>query len=216
MKLVLYYGSGSPYAWRVQLALEHKALPYERKVLSFSAKDTRKPEFLALNPRHRVPVLVHDDFTLYESNAIVEYLEDAFPGRGAALFPADVRARAIARRMILEIDNYLDKASDGIWTQAFGTDTAKQDRQVIEQGEQALREEFVLFTNAMRGDFLVGALSAADFALYPALALIRRCERKLPGFSLDALLTPALRGWMQRIEALPYLDSTLPPHWKAA
>ena len=52
----LYYGSGSPYAWRVQLALEHKALAYERKVLSFSAGDTRKPEFLALNPRHRVPI----------------------------------------------------------------------------------------------------------------------------------------------------------------
>ena len=79
MPLVLYYGSGSPYAWRVQLALEHKALPYELKVLSFSAGDTRKPEFLALNPRHRVPVLVHDDFVLYESNAIVEYLDEAFP-----------------------------------------------------------------------------------------------------------------------------------------
>ena len=39
----LYYGSGSPYAWRVQLALEHKALEYEREVLSFSAGDTRRP-----------------------------------------------------------------------------------------------------------------------------------------------------------------------------
>src|SRR4029079_9791036 len=44
MAIVLYYGSGSPFAWRVQLALEHKSLPYERKVLSFSAGDTRKPE----------------------------------------------------------------------------------------------------------------------------------------------------------------------------
>ena len=35
--LTLYYGSGSPYAWRVNLALEHKALPYERRVLSFAA-----------------------------------------------------------------------------------------------------------------------------------------------------------------------------------
>ena len=49
MALTLYYGSGSPYAWRVQLALECKAIAYERKVLSFSAGDTRKPEFIALN-----------------------------------------------------------------------------------------------------------------------------------------------------------------------
>ena len=85
MNRTLYYGSGSPYAWRVQLALEHKALPYERKILSFSDRDTHKPEFLALNPRHRVPVLVDGDFVLYESNAIVEYLDDAYPGRGAPL-----------------------------------------------------------------------------------------------------------------------------------
>ena len=100
MAIILYYGSGSPYAWRVQLALEHKALPYERKVLSFSAGDTRKPEFLALNPRHRVPVIVDDDFVLYESNAIVEYLDEAYPATGAPLFPGDARTRALVRRLI--------------------------------------------------------------------------------------------------------------------
>src|SRR4030081_41494 len=103
MSLTLYYGSGSPYAWRVQLALEHKALPYERKVLSFSAGDTRKPEFLALNPRHRVPVLVDGDFVLYESHAIVEDLDGAFPTAGARLFPGDARTRALARRLISEV-----------------------------------------------------------------------------------------------------------------
>jgi len=99
LALILYYGSGSPYAWRVQLALEHKALPYELKVLSFSAGDTRKPEFLALNPRHQVPVLVDGDFKLYESNAIVEYIDEAYPGRGAPLFPGDAKTRALIRRV---------------------------------------------------------------------------------------------------------------------
>ncbi|MEP7205787.1 MAG: glutathione S-transferase family protein [Casimicrobiaceae bacterium] len=215
MSIVLYYGSGSPYAWRVQLALEHKALPYERKVLSFSTGDTRKPEFLALNPRHQVPVLTYEDFVLYESNAIVEYLDEAFAGRGAPLFPSDVRSRAIARRLILEIDNYLNAASDGIWEQAFGTEPDQRDPAVVTAGEEALRKEFALLTSALRGDFLVGSLSAADYALYPLLAGVRRCERKLPGFSLDALLTPELLGWMQRIEALPYFEATVPPHWKA-
>lgn len=215
MALTLYYGSGSPYAWRVQLALEHKALPYERTVLSFSAGDTRKPEFLALNPRHRVPVLVHDDFVLYESSAIVEYLDEAFPGCGGALFPVGVRDRALVRRLILEVDNYLDEAGDGIWTQAFATEPAARDATVIARGKETLVGEFALFTAALRADFLVGGLSAADFALYPALAMLRRCERKLPDFSLDALLTPALRAWMGRIEALPFFAATVPPHWQA-
>ena len=61
MALTLYYGSGSPFAWRVQLSLEHKALPYARRVLSFSEGDTRQPDFLALNPRHPLPVLVDGD-----------------------------------------------------------------------------------------------------------------------------------------------------------
>ena len=118
---------GSPYAWRVQLALEHKALPYERKVLSFSAGDTRKPEFLALNPRHRVPVIVDGDFVLYESNAIVEYLDDAYPGRGAPLFPGDARQRALVRRLIAEVDNYFDKATDPVVDEAFSKKPEERD-----------------------------------------------------------------------------------------
>src|SRR5207247_10240 len=137
MSLVLYYGSGSPYAWRAQFALEHKALPYERKVLSFSAGDTRKPEFLALNPRHRVPVLVDGDFVLYESNAIVEYLDEAHPATGAPLFPGDVRTRARVRRLIMHVD-------------------------------------------------------------------------------ADGMLSLGVKACKARIEALPYCEKTVPPHWKAS
>src|SRR5229473_6821470 len=89
MALAFYYASGSPYAWRVWLALEHKGIPYEMKTLSFDAGDLRKPEFLKLNPRHRVPVIVDDGFVLYESAAIVEYLEDREPGE-PRLFSADL------------------------------------------------------------------------------------------------------------------------------
>src|SRR4029079_12670240 len=117
--ITLYYGSGSPYAWRVQLALEHKPLAYERRLRSFSAGATRKPEFVALNPRHRVPVIVDGDFVLYESNAIVEYLDEAYPSSGAKLFPGDARTRALARRLIMEVDNYFDEAIDPLTTEAF-------------------------------------------------------------------------------------------------
>jgi glutathione S-transferase len=214
MALVLYYGSGSPYAWRVQLALEHKALPYERKVLSFAAGDTRKPEFVALNPRHRVPVLVDGDFVLYESNAIVEYLDEAYPATGAPLFPGDVRSRAIVRRLIMEVDSYFDDALDPLTTQAFSKKPEERDPRAIADGRKAVVEDLVLFSDAMRGDFLAGPLSAADFALYPMVAFLKRCELKLPDLDADGMLTPRLRAWKARIEGLPYLDKTVPPHWK--
>ena len=193
MSLVLYYGSGSPYAWRVQLALEHKALPYELKVLSFSAGDTRKPEFVALNPRHQVPVLVDGDFVLYESNAIVEYLDEAYPATGAPLFPGDARTRALVRRLIMEVDNYFDKAIDPLIEQAFYTKPEERDAgEDRRRPRRDDRREFALFTKAMRGDFLAGPLSAADFALYPLVAFVKRCEVKLPDLGVDGMLTPEL------------------------
>ena len=212
--ITLYYGSGSPYAWRVQLALEHKALEYERKVLSFSAGDTRKPEFLALNPRHRVPVIVDGDFVLYESNAIVEYLEEAHPGRGASLFPGDVRQRALVRRLIEEADNYFDKATDAIVDQAFSKKLEERDAAIVASASEGLKEEFAMFTRAMRGDFLVGPLSAADFALYPLVGFLDRVALKLADFNPRALMTPQIAAWKERMEALPYFDATYPPHWK--
>jgi glutathione S-transferase len=213
--LTLYYGSGSPYAWRAHLALEHKALPYELKVLSFSAGDTRKPEFIALNPRHQVPTLVDGDFVLYESNAIVEYLDEAYPGRGAALFPGDARTRALVRRLVLEVDNYYDKAAEPLLDQAFWKKPEERDLQKITEARKGVSDELVMFSNAMRGDFLAGPLSAADFALYPLVAFLYRAQKvKLPDLDADGMLTPQLRSWRARVEALPYLEKTVPPHWK--
>jgi glutathione S-transferase len=215
MSIILYYGSGSPFAWRAQLALEHKALPYELKVLSFAAGDTKKPEFVALNPRHRVPTLVDNEFVLYESNAIVEYLDEAYPGRGAPLFPGDARKRATVRRLISEVDDYFDKALDPLTTQAFVNKPEERDPQVIASARKAIIDEFALFTRYLSGDFLVGPLSAADFAFYPPVAFVKRCEVKLPDLNADGMLTPGLRAWKARIEALPYFEKTIPPHWKA-
>lgn len=214
MSIVLYYGSGSPWAWRVQLALEHKALPYERKVLSFAAGDTRKPEFLALNPRHRVPVLVDGDFVLYESNAIVEYLDDAYPASGNRLFPGDVRMRALVRRLVMEVDNYFDEALDPLTTQAFARKPEERDPERIAAARKAVVDELVQFGQAMRGDFLAGPLSAADFALYPLVAFLPRCQMRLPDLDAEGMLPPQIRAWKRRIEALPYLEKTIPPHWK--
>ena len=215
MSLVLYYGSGSPFAWRAQLALEHKALPYELKVLSFSAGDHRKPEFVALNPRHKVPTLVDGDFVLYESNAIVEYLDEAYPGRGAPLFPGDARMRATVRRLISEVDDSFDKALDPLTTQAFSKKPEERDPQAIAAARKAIMDEFALFTRYLAVDYLAGPLSAADYAFYPMFAFVKRSETKLPDLDADGMLTPGLRAWKARIEALPYFDKTIPPHWRA-
>ena len=71
MSLTFYYGSGSPYAWKVWLTLEHKAIPYEFRLLSFDRGDTKAPAFLDVNPRGRVPTFV-DDISVVVACALAE------------------------------------------------------------------------------------------------------------------------------------------------
>lgn len=207
MALTFYYGSGSPFAWKVWLALEHKRVPYELRILSFSAGDLRTPAYAAINPHRRVPAIDDDGFVLYESSAIVEYLEDRHDG--PRLWPDDVRARAIARRLAAEADWYVFPRVERILGETFfrgGRGTP--DAAVIAAERAAIRE--ALARMRVGDDLLVGgAPTAADFALYPLLAQLRRIDAKFPGH--DLACAPA---YMARVEALPYLATTVPPHYK--
>jgi glutathione S-transferase len=214
MALTFYYGSGSPYSWRVFFALEHKGVAHEARVLSFSQREHHSPEFLAINPRHQVPAIVDDGFALYESNAILEYLEERFPG--PKLFPGDLRTRATTRRLIAEIDNHLLGHGDVFRDQLFfKSDPATVDTDALAGARRGVLEEWARFERELQGDFLRGGeLSAADFALYPALAMAARYDKKRPELELVASIPTGLKAWMGRIEALPYFDKTYPPHWR--
>ena len=204
MAVRFYYASGSPYAWRVWLALERKGVPYHRKTLSFDAGDLKTAEFGALNPRRRVPVLVDDDFALAESAAIVEYIEDRWP-LGPALFASDPRRRAIQRRMVREADQYLAPAGNRFVTGEGSEDTLND-----------LRRELALWEDAATADFLTGELSAVDLTVYPFMALFLRLAARRADFVKDDVIGPRLATWIDRMQALPIVQHTWPPHWREA
>ena len=211
----LYIGSGSPYSWRVWLALEHKQLPYELRVLSFSDGDLRKAEFAAVNPRCKVPVLDDAGFAIYESAAIVDYLDDAYRDVGPPLFPIETRLRAIARRKVREADEYVAHAMERLADQLLFTPSERWDAAEIAGASEAFLTELDYFDRELTGDYLVDVPGAADFTLYPLLALALRMEaRKKPDLGIASKLGSRTRGWMGRIEALPYFAATFPPHWK--
>jgi glutathione S-transferase len=196
-----YYASGSPFAWRVWLALERKGIPYHLKTLSFDAGDLKTPEFSALNPRRRVPVLVDDDFALAESAAIVEYIEDRWPN-GPALFAAEPRKRAIQRRMVREADHYLADISTRFATAP------------TEENAKELKQELSLWEGAATGDYLTGELSVVDLTVYPFMALFVRIAGRRPDFVQSDFIGPRLSSWMDRMRALSIVQHTQPPHWK--
>ena len=207
--LTFYYGSGSPYAWRVWLALEIKGVAYEMKTLSFDAGEHKRPEYLALNPRGRVPVIVDGGFALYESAAIVEYLEDIKPGE-PRLFAAEPRPRALQRRLIRESDQYVAPALTQL---ALAHRDAAGDAKIAAAAAE-LQREFALSEAAVTGDYLTGPLSAADITLYPQVALVQRLFTRAKGSVPAGFLGPKLTAWSRRMEALPQTRKTWPPHWK--
>ena len=213
MAIVLYYLSGSPYAWRVWLALEHKGIPYELKTLSYDAGDFKDPAFGRLNPRRRVPVIVDDGFPLYESAAIVEYLDEKQPGE-PRLFSADLRQRAIERRMVREADQYFATALEHLVDEVLFTPKERWSDDAIAAAYADVKQELALWEQLIAGDYLAGPLSAADFTLFPEIALARRIAQRKPGLASPDLLGSRMTAWMQRMESLPAVQRTWPPHWR--
>ena len=76
--LTLYYSPGS-CALASHIALEEAGADYKTVRLNFANNDQRKPEYLALNPKGRVPVLVGDGGAFTESAAILMHLADCHP-----------------------------------------------------------------------------------------------------------------------------------------
>lgn len=87
----------SPYAMSVFVALHEKKLPFEMSTVDLAALEHRATAFSDLSLTQRVPTLRHGDFTLSESSAITEYVDEVFPG--VALYPAEPRSRARARQV---------------------------------------------------------------------------------------------------------------------
>ncbi|HEX9391998.1 MAG TPA: glutathione S-transferase family protein [Usitatibacteraceae bacterium] len=213
--ITFYFGSGSPYAWKTWLALEHKKLPYEAKRMSFDGGDLKTAEYLAINPRQQVPALVDNGFAMYESSAILEYLEDRYPDSGAPLWPKDVQARAIARRRAAEVLSHIDPLNGQIFDLVFGAGDKGPDLAAIGEWKKAMGAQLAIIEGWLDQDYLAGKqLGATDFTLYPYVAFLGRIDSRKPGHDLLSLVPPKLKAWMKRIQSLPYFDKTYPPHWK--
>jgi len=97
LKLYGYYRSSASY--RVRIALAMKGLDYQQESIHLAKGGQYDPEFSAISPQNLVPVLDHDGQRLYQSLAIIEYLEEAFPQ--PALLPKDAAGRNRVRSLAL-------------------------------------------------------------------------------------------------------------------
>ena len=220
MAIELYWGSGSPFAWRVMLTLEVKGLAYESKLLEFSTGDHKSAHYLKLNPRGKVPTLKDGGFVVYESLAIMSYLDRKYPN--PPLFGTTAEETGLIWQAISECESYFASAGDKVVRPLFfGKGLDKVDD--IQQAAQAIRTELKTLDDRLSGgNWLVGeTISAADIAIFPMIQLILRAASKAAAgpFNLQwlplAKFYPHIAEWCERIEALPNFQRTYPPHWRA-
>lgn len=181
MSLKLHVFPLSPRAFKVLWAANHLGLDYELSFIDLTKGEHKREEFLALNPNGRMPVLEHDGFTLWESNAIVNYLSHLKPEAG--LLPSDMRARLKAVQWQFWDSAHWDPACAVMVFERvvkkllkLGEPSAAE----IERGQglfarvaqvldgQLQKHRYVAGDKLTVADFSVGAaLNAAEVAQYP-------------------------------------------------
>jgi glutathione S-transferase len=104
--LELYHNDMSTCAQKIRATLAEKDLAWDGHELNLRTGEQHKPQFLKLNPRGVVPVLVHDGKVVTESNIIMEYLEDAFPDAKRLMSKSAV-GKAAVRNLLQRLDTTL-------------------------------------------------------------------------------------------------------------
>lgn len=110
--LELYHHGSSACAAKVRFALAEKQVAWTSRYVDILRGEQFAPEFLRINPKAVVPVLVHDGEIIPESTIICEYAEDAFPER--PLYPASPLLRARVRWWTKAVDEELHPACSAI------------------------------------------------------------------------------------------------------
>ena len=103
--LKFYYNPLSPLSRRVWITLLEKEIPFTPILINLKEGEQFKPDFLALNPFHHVPVIVDDGLRVLESLAILDYLESKY--RDRPLLPKDVSQLAKVRMAQMVSNNEL-------------------------------------------------------------------------------------------------------------
>ncbi len=102
------WGVGTPRTMRAHWMLIEFGLDYEMRPIKSRGGETRTPEFLALNPRHKIPVLQHGSLVIAESAAIISYLSEVFEAPDGFFVPRDPIRRAKLNEwcffMMMELD----------------------------------------------------------------------------------------------------------------
>jgi glutathione S-transferase len=219
MAIDLYWGSSSAYCWRVLLALEHKGLEFRSHPLKFDQQEHKAPQMLAMNPRGRLPVLRDGDYVVFESVAVLYYLDRKYPE--PPIFGRSAEEGGVIMRVICEYQAYAEPSLMQIVTQllygreaTLGADTAEL---MAEAMHRVASEARTIERRLAQSDWVVGeSFSACDMVIYPDIRLLLRALERPAAHELAARFLPleinypALGRWLKRVAAIAPRSSVEP------
>jgi glutathione S-transferase len=205
-EFTVYSIPGSPFGRAVLATLEEKAAPY--RLLPVVPGTFRPPEHLSRHPFGRVPVLEHNGFSLYESQAILRYLDRVLPA--PALTPGDCKAAARMDQVMNVNDWYLFQGVANVI--AFHRVVGPRlmglapDEAAIEAAVPKARVVFAELARLLGEQpyFTGDAVSLADLLIAPQLAFFTQT----PEWSVLSAPHANMVAWLARMEARPSFQAT--------
>ena len=197
--MIRLYTAQTPNGRKVSIALEELGLEYETHWVRLDAQEQLKPDFLAMNPNHKIPVLEDDGQIIWESGAILLHLGESHDPEGLIL------PNEAAQRM--EAIQYAFFQTGGV-----GPNLGRLGAALRKEGEknQEMIDIFSGELNRLMGvierilsdgrEYLVGPYSLGDIMHFPWLRIVQNIG------SRELLDFPRVVAWLDRIAERPAVE----------
>jgi glutathione S-transferase len=192
---ITLYTAATPNGWKISIALEEMALPYQLRVIDFASNEQKADWYVRINPNGRIPALDDDGFTLFESGAILVYLAE----KTGRFLPRDVKGRSRVLQWLMfqmsAIGPMMGQAN--VFLRYF----PEKIQPVIDRYQREVMRLFGIMDQQLAGaEFIAGDYSVADMALWPWVS-----GYDYSGLSIDGFAH--LQRWLARVGARPAVQA---------
>ena len=195
-----YYSRLSINARRVWVTLLEKNIEFEPIILKLNG-DQFQPDFLQLNPFHHIPVLIDEDFKIFESLAILDYLEAKYPN--PSFMPVDAQSIARVRMLELVTVNELPPASIVLMKEMLDVPVEEPK---IQQAKKTMATTLQYFEDSLESAqpyFIGEQLTYADIVAGTAVAAI-------PSLGVSLEPYPKVTKWIENLQQRSSWQQTAP------
>ena len=204
---IVYGTAMSPYVWSVRLTLAEKGVAHD--LVSIGIDEFKSEAHLARHPFGKIPAFEHDGFVLYETQAIMRYVDEAFPS--APLQPIEVHPFARMNQIIGVVDNYLTPCllADVIFQRMVAPLIGRATDEAAVSAALPKVRHCLGEIARLAGDqqFLAGdTVTLADLMAIPQICYFK----KFPEGMAQLAELPALAAWVKRMEVRQSVQVTRP------